>query len=147
MTTPNTTGCSGFHHLTRINRRDAMRIGFCSALGLSMPDLLKHEARAAAVPGMVKEGRAKSVIHLHLPGGMSQQESWDPKPEAPGEYRGSFGVVKTKSGEAFSENFTRLAKVADKITVIRSIVGKIPDHGLATYHLFTGYTPRSKSVV
>ena len=118
-----------------------MRIGFCSALGLGMPDLLQHEARAAAVPGMFKEGKAKSVIHLHLPGGMSQQESWDPKPEAPGEYRGAFGVVKTKTGEIFSENFTRLAKVADKITVVRSVVGKIPDHGLATYHMFTGYTP------
>ena len=124
-----------------MGRRDAMRIGFCSALGLGLPDLLRQEARAAATPGMFKEGKAKSVIHLHLPGGMSQQESWDPKPEAPGEYRGAFGVVKTKSGEIFSENFTRLAAVADKITVVRSVVGKIPDHSLATYHLYTGYTP------
>ncbi len=125
----------------KISRREALRIGFCGALGLSMSDLLRHEAHAATLPGTFKEGKAKSVIHLHLPGGMAQQESWDPKPEAPSEYRGAFGVAKTNTGEIFSDNFTRTAKVADKITVVRSVVGKIPDHSQATYHLFTGYTP------
>jgi hypothetical protein len=141
MKISNDSGCAGFHAVSGLRRRDAMRIGFCAALGLSLPDVLGHEARAAATPGMFQEGKAKSIIHLHLPGGMSQQESWDPKPEVPTEYRGTFGVVKTKTGEIFSENFTRLAKVSDKITVVRSVVGKIPDHGLATYHMFTGYTP------
>ena len=125
----------------KVSRRDAIRLGFCSALGLSLSDLLRHEAHAAVQPGFFKEGKAKSVIHLHLPGGVAQQESWDPKPEAPGEYRGAFGVAKTNTGEIFSENFTRLSKVADKMTVVRSVVGKIPDHSQATYHLFTGYTP------
>src|SRR5271163_5102016 len=134
-------GCSGFQRMNELGRRDVMRIGFCTALGLGIPDLLRHEARAAATPDTFKEGKAKSIIHLHLPGGMSHQESWDPKPEAPGEFRGTFGVVKTNTGEIFSENFTRLAKVADKITVVRSVVGKIPDHSIATYQIFTGYTP------
>ncbi len=134
-------GCSGFQQQQLLYRRDAMRIGFCGALGLSLSDLLQHEARAAVEPGFFKEGKAKSVIHLHLPGGMSQQESWDPKPEASTEYRGAFGVTRTKTGEVISENFARVAKVADKLTIIRSVVGKIPDHGQATYHLFTGYTP------
>lgn len=134
------TGCSGFHRM-QVSRREAIRIGFCAALGLSMSDLLRHEAKASVLPGAFKEGKAKSIIHLHLPGGMAQQESWDPKPEAPGEYRGAFGVVKTNTGEILSENFTRLAKVADKFTVVRSVTGKIPDHSQATYHLFTGYTP------
>jgi len=135
------TGCSGFQKINELGRRDLMRIGFCTALGLGIPDLLRHEARAAATLDTFKEGKAKSVIHLHLPGGMSHQESWDPKPEAPGEFRGTFGVVKTNTGEIFSENFARLAKVADKITVVRSVVGKIPDHSIATYQIFTGYTP------
>lgn len=133
-------GCSGFRQMN-FQRREAMRIGVCSALGLSMADLLKHEARATVEPGFFKEGKAKSIIHLNLPGGMSQQESWDPKPEAPSEYRGAFGVAKTNTGEVFSDNFARLAKVADKLTIVRSVVGKIPDHQQATYHLFTGYTP------
>ena len=57
------------------------------------------------------------------------------------EYRGSFGVAKTKHGDVFSENFPKTSAIADKITVIRSVVGRIPDHQQATYHLFTGYTP------
>ncbi|HEX4142944.1 MAG TPA: DUF1501 domain-containing protein [Pirellulales bacterium] len=132
-------GCPGFQQL-RICRRSALQIGFCGALGLSLGDLLRGEARAAAEDSK-GEGPAKSIIHLHLPGGMAQQESWDPKPEAPVEYRGAFQVVKTSTGEVFSENFARLSKVADKLTIVRSVVGKIPDHGLATYHTFTGYTP------
>jgi len=124
-----------------MKRRDAIRIGFCGALGLSMADLFRAQARAAVEPGFFKEGKAKSVIHLHLPGGMSQQESWDPKPEAPSEYRGAFGVTKTNTGEIFSENFSRQAKIADKLTIVRSVVGRIPDHQQATYQLFTGYTP------
>ena len=134
------SGCPGFRQMN-LQRREAMRIGCCGALGLSMAELLKHEARATVEPGFFKEGRAKSIIHLNLPGGMAQQESWDPKPEAPTEYRGAFGVAKTNTGEVFSDNFSRLAKVADKLTIVRSVVGKIPDHQQATYHLFTGYTP------
>ena len=85
--------------------------------------------------------KALSVIQLHLGGGVPQQESFDPKPEAPVEYRGSFGVTKTKHGDVFSDNFPMTAAIADKLTVIRSLVGRIPDHQQATYHLFTGYTP------
>ena len=107
-------------------RREAMRIGVCSALGLSMADLLIHEARAIVEPGFFKEGKAKSIIHLNLPGGMSQQESWDPKPEAPSEYRGAFGVTKTNTGEVFSDNFARLAKVADKLTNLKRKVMPLP---------------------
>jgi hypothetical protein len=81
------------------------------------------------------------VIQLHLGGGFPQHESFDPKPEAPVEYRGSFGVVKTKNGDVFSDNLPKTAEIADKIAVVRSVVGKVPDHGLATYHLFKGYTP------
>ena len=57
------------------------------------------------------------------------------------EYRGSFGVAKTKQRDVFSENFPKTAAIADQITVVRSVVGRIPDHAQATYHLFTGYTP------
>ena len=54
---------------------------------------------------------------------------------------GAFGFAKTNTGEIFSENFARQARIADKFTVVRSVVGRIPDHQQATYHLFTGYTP------
>jgi hypothetical protein len=71
---------------------------------------------------------------------MAHQESWDPKPEAPLEYRGPFGVAKTNlKGVVLNENFSRVAKIADKMTIIRSIAGKEADHGRATYAMFTGY--------
>ena len=113
------------------HRRTAIKLGIGSVLGLTLPDVLRADPQAPA----------KSVIHLNLSGGFSAQESWDPKPEAPVDYRGSFGVTKTKHGDHFSENFPRLAQVADKVTIIRSMHCKIPDHGQATYHLFTGYLP------
>ena len=130
-------GCSGYQQLARVSRRQALRVGVCGALGLSLSDLLRCEAHAATK----KDGPAKSIIHLNLGGGFASQESFDPKPEAPAEYRGPFNVTKTKTGEIFSEHFSRMAQVADKFTVVRSCQCRIPDHGLATYHLFTGYLP------
>ena len=117
--------------LTKHNRRTALKMCLGSAFGLSLADILQANPNAPA----------KSVIHLNLSGGFSAQESWDPKPEAPIDYRGSFGVVKTGNGYHFSENFPRMAQISDKITVVRSMHCKIPDHGQATYHLFTGYLP------
>lgn len=131
-----------FHLMTR---RDALHAGIFGALGLSLGDLFRLEAADnqafSQAAGKKKQAKALSVIQLHLPGGFQQQESLDPKPEAPVEIRGQFGVTKTKSGDVLSDNFPETAKVADKLNVLRTVVGKIPDHGLATYHLFTGYTP------
>jgi hypothetical protein len=122
------------------SRREFIRVGVVGSLGLTLGDMLALEARADLKHYVSKEGVAKSVIQIVLPGGMAHQESWDPKPEAPLEYRGPFGVAKTKlPGVVFSENFRNLAQVADKMTVIRSIAGKEADHGRASYTMFTGY--------
>lgn len=128
-----------------MSRRDALQVGVLGALGLSLGDLLRLQGAEnpafTQAAGQVRQARALSVIQLHLGGGFQQQESLDPKPEAPVEIRGQFGVTKTRTGDVLSDNFPRTSAVADKLTVIRSVVGKIPDHGQATYHLFTGYTP------
>lgn len=145
---PDRRGCREFRGL--VSRRHAVQAGTFSALGLSLGDMLRLESRGEASTeafqttkggSSIAPARALSVIQLHLGGGFPQHESFDPKPEAPVEYRGSFGVVKTKNGDVFSDNFPKTAAISDKITVVRSMVGKIPDHGLATYHLFKGYTP------
>ena len=120
--------------LRHVNRRSAIKMGIGSALGVSLANALRADQIGGQAP-------AKNVIHLNLSGGFAAQESWDPKPEAPIDYRGSFGVVKTNHGDHFSENFPRMAKIADKMTIVRSMNCKIPDHGQATYHLFTGYLP------
>ena len=126
-------------------RRQAIQAGVLGALGLSMGDwfrlLAADKAGTKKESGKKLKARALSVIQIHLPGGMQQQESFDPKPEAPVDIRGSFGVSKTKTGDLLSENFPQTAKITDKITLLRSVVGRVPDHTIATYHLFTGYTP------
>jgi len=133
-------------------RRAAVQVGSLGALGMSLGDFFRVRAArgevasstaaytAQAAKAALPE-RIKSVIQLNLGGGFPHHESFDPKPEAPVEYRGYFGVVKTNNGEIFSDNFPQTAAIADKLTVVRTVVGKIPDHVLATYHLSTGYTP------
>jgi hypothetical protein len=89
-----------------------------------------------------KEGPAKSVIHIFLPGGISSQETFDPKPYAPIEYRGPLGTVKTKiTGEVFSQYLKDTADIADKITVIRSLTHGEAAHERGTHNMFTGYRP------
>lgn len=139
--------CGGPIYPTAFGRRSFIQAGLLGGLGLSLPDLFRLQALAGEVRPATQavnrpEGPAKSVIQIILPGGLAHQESWDPKPDAPGEYRGPLGVVKTKiTGDVFSENLSRTAQIADKITVIRSVTGRIPDHAQATYQMFTGYLP------
>ncbi|HLH17538.1 MAG TPA: DUF1501 domain-containing protein [Bryobacteraceae bacterium] len=139
--------CPGPRYLTAFGRRSFIQVGVLGGLGLCLPELFRATARASVVrpaTGGVNrpEGPAKSVIQIILPGGLAHQESWDPKPEAPIEYRGPLGVVKTKiPGIVLSENLARTAQIADKITIVRSITGRIPDHAQATYQMFTGYLP------
>ncbi len=125
-------------------RRSFVQAGVLGGLGLTMGDYFRLRAGIVRSPNGAKlpEGKAKSVIQIYFPGGVAQQETWDPKPEAPIEFRGPLGVVKTKiPGVVFSENLSRTAAIADKISVVRSITGRIPDHAQATYHMFTGYLP------
>jgi hypothetical protein len=127
-------------HFRAPGRREFLRVGVVGSLGLTLGDFFKLSARGDQKNYASKEGVAKSVIQIVLPGGMAHQESWDPKPDAPLEYRGPFAVAKTKlPGVVFSENFRQLAGVADKMTVIRSIAGKEADHGRASYTMYTGY--------
>ncbi len=135
--------CSGPRYLTSFGRRSFIQVGLLGGFGLSLADLLRAgDVRPLTGGPKRTEGTAKSVIQIILPGGLAHQESWDPKPESPIEYRGPLGVVKTKiPGVVFSENLARTAQVADKITVVRSVTGRIPDHAQATYQMFTGYLP------
>ena len=137
--------CAGFSKGQVMSRREAMRVGSLGALGLSLGQVLKLEA--AQKNFLTKEGTAKSVIQIVLGGGVAAQESWNPKPESPLQYRGPFGVSKTPiPGVVLSETMPQLAKIADKMTIVRSVVGKIPDHGAASYHMMRGYpqTPAIK---
>ncbi|MEY5027002.1 MAG: hypothetical protein RLZZ244_2530 [Verrucomicrobiota bacterium] len=130
-------------HFQRLARRGFLQVGALSCLGLSLGDYFRLQAAPAPTgTGPRKEPKAKNVIQIFLPGACSHLESWDPKPEASIDIRGPLGVVKTKiPGVVFGETLARTAQIVDKITVVRSVSGRIPDHGLATYHSMTGYLP------
>lgn len=126
---------------SRPHRRDVLRVGSLALGGLTVGDFFHLQAaRAEQKWYESKEGSAKNVIQIILPGAVAAQESWNPKPESPLEYRGPFGVNKTSiPGIVFGELMPETAKVADKLTVIRSVVGKIPDHGAGQYHMLRGH--------
>jgi hypothetical protein len=87
------------------------------------------------------EAKADSVIHVFLPGGMAHQESFDPKPFSPIEYRGEMGTIKTNTGEVVSETIPQLAKIADRFAIIRSMTHGEAAHERGTHNMFTGYKP------
>lgn len=124
------------------SRREFLHVGMIGGLGLTLPEFLRMKANGAQKFYESKEGKAKSIIHIYLPGGMAHQESFDPKPYAPLEYRGPMGHIPTKiTGERFGETFKETAKIADKITVCRSMSHGEAAHERGTHNMFTGYRP------
>ena len=134
MNTGFQSDCEGVH------RRDFLRVGSAGLLGLSLPQLLSLEARAAT--GGAPAPKAKSVIMLWLAGGPATIDMWDNKPNAPEGIRGEFKNIATKvSGIEFAETLPKMATVADKISVVRSLAHSIPSHGVATVWMTTGNKP------
>lgn len=133
-------GCADFR-AQRMTRRSALRVGSLAGLGLTLGGVLRIEqAQAAQKIYKSVEGTAKSVIQIILPGGIAAQETWNPKPEAPLEYRGPLGVSKTPiAGIKTSSIWPKIGSIADKLCVVRSVVGSIPDHGAAQYHMLSGH--------
>ncbi len=125
-----------------VSRRGFLTVGTIGLGGLTLADLLRIEARADLKNYAPIEAKADSVIHIFLPGGIAHQETFDPKPYAPVEYRGEMGSVATKiDGERFSDTLPRTAQVADKLTVIRSMSHGEAAHERGTHNMFTGYRP------
>ncbi len=108
-------------------RRQILEIGASSVLGLSLADLLKLRAGGGGA-----NGTARAVIFLWLWGGPSQLDTWDPKPNAPMDYRGPFGTIATRStGLRFCELFPQLASLSDQCSILRSLHSTSNDHGVA----------------
>lgn len=145
------TNCTG------VTRRDFLQLGLGGALGLGFCDLLRLRAGAAEVPagtGSAAEAgtgrgggvaavrppaRGVNCILVWLDGGPSHYETFDPKPEAPVEIRGEFKAIRTVvPGVQFSECVPRLAGVADKLTILRSLHHNDPNHGGGNHYLMTG---------
>lgn len=125
-----------------ISRREALRAGAGISAAVWPASFASLAAGAPAQPGETVAddgqtsipgfGKAKRVLFLFLYGAASQHETWDPKPQAPAEVRGPFQAIDTAvPGLQFSENFPRLAKLADRLTCIRSMTHPFPIHSSA----------------
>jgi hypothetical protein len=113
-----------------VSRREALIVGGLGVCGLTQRDLL--ECRAAPAPtGERGFGRAKNVILLYLFGGPSQLETFDPKPAAPPEVRGSLRAIRSKlPGCDLCEGLPNVAKIMDRVTVVRSLSHPWNFHGM-----------------
>jgi len=117
------------------SRREWFRLGGLGALGLSLSDL----QAASPVSGNNKFGAAKSCILFFLGGGPPQHETFDPKPDAPREIRGDFKPIGTNvPGIHFCELLPKVARIADKLTIVRSMHSDVHVHSLSGYYMLTG---------
>lgn len=126
-----------------IHRRDWLRWASGGALaGLATPTtgLAESSERHGSM------GQAKAVIVVFANGGQSQLETWDPKPHAPKEIRGDFQAISTAvPGTFLSEHMPRLAKLADRYTILRTMSHEDLDHGSAFYLSMTGQYHKRRS--
>ena len=129
MTPTRSRRCDGVH------RRDVLRLGGLTALGLGVSDLFRLRALAAAP-------KAKSCILVWLDGGPSHLETFDLKPDVPADVRGPFRPIETRvPGIEICEHLPRTAEVADRLAIVRSMTSPLGEHGIANQYLLTGYKP------
>src|SRR5216684_9172263 len=126
----------GVRHCDGLTRREMLRAGAVGLGGLALPNLLRLQD-AAASPG--RKASARSVIMLFLSGGPSQLETFDLKPDAPAEIRGTFRPMDTNvRGVRISEHLPHLARLADKYALIRSMAHNDGNHPAASYMMMVG---------
>jgi hypothetical protein len=119
----------------RLSRRHFLQIGALGVVGLTLPRLLRAEAAAG-----VRSSR-KSVILIYLVGGPPHQDMFDLKPDAPKEIAGPWRPTATNvTGVQICEALPRLARIMDKLVVVRSLIGNQSDHDAS--QVFNGRHPR-----
>jgi hypothetical protein len=123
-----------------ITRRDGLRLGLGAILGGGLIDALRLRGLASTGD---PHARATSCILIWMDGGPSHYETFDPKPDAPAEIRGKFAPIATRvPGVSFSQHMGRLATVADKLAIVRSIRHDQGNHGAGNHYMMTGAPPR-----
>ena len=121
------------------SRRALLRVGLLGAWGLGLDDWLRLRARASEA-GAGHPARATNCILIWLAGGPSHLDTFDPKPDAPSDVRGEFKPIDTAvPGLKISEVLPNLAKVMDRVALVRSVTSPEMDHERATHHMLTGY--------
>ncbi len=119
-----------------MRRREFLRVGLSGIGSLTLPQLLALRTRA----GISSAGDRTALIVVWLQGGASHLETYDPKPDAPDEIRGPYGSIATRAdGVRISELLPRHAEVADRFTVLRSLVHSGFCHQQGNQQMFTGH--------
>jgi hypothetical protein len=133
------------HH--PLPRRALLQVGGMSLVGMNLADLLRMEAQAAPTGnGGSRPAQARSVVFIFQSGGPSQHETVDPKPHAPSEIRGEYGVTQTRiPGVHFCEYLPQLARRADRFSIVRTLHHPADrqfrnEHSSCHYFLHTGTT-------
>src|SRR5262249_53967178 len=136
-TMPTKSGCADLHATMKLDRRSFVKAGILGAAGLSLSQFLQAEARANDAG---RPTRTPHVIILWMRGGRSHIDMWDPKPDAPAEYRGEFGVINTNvPGILLSDMLPMCARIQDKWSIIRSLHHNDAGHSSGDQICFTGY--------
>ncbi|QDU97217.1 DUF1501 domain-containing protein [Lignipirellula cremea] len=119
-----------------MSRRELLRIGALGLGGMTLPSLLAAQSPTAPYGALARD---KAVVVLFLQGGPTQIETFDPKMTAPSEYRAMFGETPTAlPGVTFGSHFPRLAKLADRLAVVRSFAHGMSSHTQASEHVISG---------
>jgi hypothetical protein len=125
-----------------MTRRDSLRLGLGAIFGGGLIDALRLRGLAASAVDDPRS-RSTSCILIWMDGGPSHYETFDPKPGAPAEIRGKFSPIATQiPGVSFSEHMTKLATVADKLAIVRSIRHDQGNHGAGNHYMMTGAPTR-----
>ena len=121
-----------------MTRRHAIRQGLYGAGGMMLANKLYAGTPAAPPPNV----KAKSIIQVFLWGGMSHNDTWDPKPDSGRAYMGEFpnAIPTNVDGIQLGQLFPKLAQQADKYSLIRSMTHGINSHETAAYYMQTGHT-------
>src|SRR3990172_10215234 len=128
-----------------LSRRAFLRSALLGTGVLSLPQVLQWQAQAASTPSPKK----RALILLWQDGGPSHFETFDPKQDPPSEFRGELGAIPTPlPGVAYCEVLPRLAQLAHRTCVIRSLHQPSSDHVVGSHNVLTGWngeTEGSKS--
>ncbi|HWB10444.1 MAG TPA: DUF1501 domain-containing protein [Pirellulales bacterium] len=125
------------NHGLGFSRREILQVGFSGLLGLNFSQVLGQAMAANGVPSSF--GKAKSVILVFCTGAPAHQDIWDLKPDAPAEVRGEFKPADTSvPGVQITPHLPRLAKMAERYAIVRSMTHNLPGHEQATHFVLTG---------
>src|SRR4051812_17115683 len=135
-----------------LSRRSLLKVGGMGLLGLTLPRLLQAQteqpwAKAGGDKAKAIVPRAKSVIFLYQFGGPSHVDMFDMKPDAPDGVRGPHRpIASSADGIQVSERLPHVARVMDKVTLVRSMTHTMKNHNSASYYALTGHAPPTDDI-